>query len=107
MGRTASKTTDSLNWTASNWTKFSESQESRVITVSGNLIFTSTDYWDFKAHENDPWYMNLIKETIPGGIATVYSYLTQGQSGTPYNLTGSITKNISFTITQYRSINEE
>ena len=107
LGRTASKTTDSLNWTASNWTKFSESQESRVITVSGNLIFTTTDYWDFKAHENDPWYMNLIKETIPGGIATVYSYLTQGQSGTPYNLTGSITKNISFTITQYRSINEE
>ena len=106
LGRTASKTTDSLNWSASDWTSYNDTQESRTITVTGNLVFTTNDRWDFKAHEGDSWYNNLIKETIPGGIATIYSYLTQFQGGTPYNLSGSITKNISFTVTQYRNKNE-
>lgn len=74
--------------------------------MTGDLTFTTNDRWDFNEHANDPWYRNLINETIPGGIASIYSYLTNQQSGTAYNLIGSVTKSISFDIIQYRNKNE-
>ena len=102
LGRTSSRTADKLSWTASDWSASSETQESRTINVSGTLTFTTEDDWDFKSHASDPWYVNLVEEVIPGGIATVYSYISQQQGGTPYHLSGSIEKTINFSVIQYR-----
>lgn len=64
----------------------------RWLIASTSLSASFADYFDFKAHENDSFFMNLLEEILPGWYAG---------PGTPFHISGDFTYNFDTYAWQY------
>jgi RHS repeat-associated protein len=79
IGRTSISYSDSSNWNALTNFYNSDSGWGRYLKATTMMVADFADIWDFTTNPNDPWWMNLIEEEIPGFIAG---------PGTPFNIYG-------------------
>lgn len=79
IGRSSVSYSDSTEWTALTGYYDNGSGWGRELRATTDMSADFYDIWDFTSQPNDPWWMNLIEETIPGWIAG---------PGTPFYIDG-------------------
>ena len=105
LGRTSTSWNVTINWTATNW-QIADSGEFEWRRIDGvGIVHLSTDDdWDFKAHENDPWWRTIFDEYMAGSCADLFSYIRTGNKGKPYHLSGVADVDASKCAYQFRAL---
>ena len=93
IGRSSISYSDTSTWyAASGWQQNEAKEWGRWLIASTSLSASFADYFDFKAHENDSFFMNLLEEILPGWYAG---------PGTPFHISGDFTYNFDTYAWQY------
>jgi len=79
IGRSSINYSDYSEWTALTNFYFNGSSWGRILLATTTMEADLSDIWNFTTNPDDPWWMDLIEEIIPGWIAG---------PGTPFNIDG-------------------
>ncbi len=69
IGRSSVSYSDSSEWSALTDFHYNGSSWGRTLKATTAMAADLYDVWDFTTNPDDPWWMTLIEETIPGWIA--------------------------------------